>query len=214
VVVDISNLVAAYAGRIVLKLERLTIEDGQHTLVLGPSGCGKTTLLNIVAGLSSSQSGQIRICGTDIGPLVATARDAFRGRHIGFVMQRLHLIKALTVRDNLDLAQRLANGTADSTRSSALLTSLGVGERARSYPRELSQGEAQRVAIARAIINAPALILADEPTSALDDANCEAAMDLLFAQATGHKATLLIATHDHRIRHRFDHVLQLDSAAT
>ena len=211
--VDISGLTAAYNGRVVLALDRFSIKAGEHTLVLGPSGCGKTTLLNIVSGIMLPQSGEVWVNGVGVDTMNVGERDHFRGRHIGFVMQRLHLVSALSVGANLQLAQKLAGAAVDSSRIDAILEALGISGKAKSAPRHLSQGEAQRVAIARAVVNRPALILADEPTSALDDRHCEAAINLLFEQASHHGATLLVATHDHRIKSRFSRVLELESPA-
>ncbi len=205
----LNGLRAGYAGKAVLALERFAIARGQHTLVLGPSGSGKTTLLNIVSGIASPMSGEIRVNGTRLDGLNAGERDRFRGRQIGFVMQRLHLISALTVERNLQLAQKLAGLPLDDQRIDAILGKLDISDKRRAWPRQLSQGEAQRVAIARAVVNRPALILADEPTAALDDASCVAALDLLFDQAREHGATLLVATHDQRIKTRFSQVLEL-----
>ena len=206
---DISGLRAGYGGRVVLSLDALQIAPGEHTLLLGPSGCGKTTLLNMIAGIDTPMAGTVTIKGVDLAGLPPARRDQFRGRHIGLVMQRLHLISALSVEGNLALAQKLAGLPVDGGRILATLDSLGIGNKLAARPRQLSQGEAQRVAIARAVINQPPLILADEPTSALDDDNCAAALDLLFAQSDAHGATLVVATHDQRVRQRFSRVLQL-----
>ena len=211
--VDITGLTASYSGRSVLALDRLQIATGEHTLILGPSGCGKTTLLNIISGIVLPTSGEVGVNGIRIDRLSVAERDRFRGRHIGFVMQRLHLISALNVAANLQLAQTLAGLAVDTKRIRAILETLGIADQGKASPRQLSQGEAQRVAIARAVVNRPALILADEPTSALDDDSCVAAMDLLFAQAREHGATLLVATHDQRITTRFAHVLELSKAS-
>ncbi len=137
------------------------------------------------------------------------ARDAFRAKHVGLVLQTLHLIPVISVRENLRLAQRLAGNAPDDARIDAVLEGLGVGELAPRKARSLSVGEAQRVAIARAAVNRPPLILADEPTSALDDANCAKAIELLLAQARACGATLVVATHDHRIRAHFTRELAL-----
>ena len=149
--------------------------------------------------------------GHHLAQMSASQRDRFRGRRIGLVMQRLHLIGALTVAANLELAQSLAGLAKDRTRIDSVLDALDIARMRDRRPRTLSQGEAQRVAIARAVINRPALILADEPTAALDDDNANAALDLLFAQARGHGATLIVATHDARIKSRFAHVLRLSA---
>ena len=208
-VVDIRDLKAGYGTKAVVSLASLQIEKGEHTLLLGPSGCGKTTLLNVLSGIGSPLLGQVVINGIALETLSVGDRDRFRGKHIGLVMQRLHLISALTVSKNLRLAQKLADVEVNDSIISAALERLGVADKLERYPRELSQGEAQRVAIARAVINRPALILADEPTSALDDANCLAAIDLLFDQAAAYGATLIVATHDRRIRAHFKRVVEL-----
>ena len=209
-VVDIRDLRAGYGLRTVVALPSLQIAKGEHTLLLGPSGCGKTTLLNVIAGIAEPLTGQIRINDTVLGKLSTSERDRFRGKHIGLVMQRLHLISALTIHKNLRLAQQLADVAIDNACILNALEKLGIADKLQRYPRELSQGEAQRVAIARAVVNRPALILADEPTSALDDANCLAAIDLLFEQASDHGATLIVATHDQRIKSRFPRVVALE----
>lgn len=202
---------AGYGTNAVLDNFSLNIAKGEHTLLIGPSGSGKTTLLNILAGLGVATTGSVMIDGRDFTKLTASERDRVRGQSVGLVMQRLHLISALTVAKNLQLAQQLAGHKHDAARIGATLATLGIADKAGKYPRELSQGEAQRVAIARAVINRPAIILADEPTSALDDANCEAAIDLLFAQANEQQATLIVATHDARIKARFARVVTLKS---
>lgn len=208
-VVDIRELNAGYRSKSVLSLVSLQIAKGEHTLLLGPSGCGKTTLLNVISGVMAPLGGRVSVNGVALERLTTGECDRFRGNNIGLVMQRLHLIAALTVSKNLRLAQRLAGVPVDDARILAVLEALAIGAKLHQYPRELSQGEAQRVAIARAVINRPALILADEPTSALDDANCAAAIDLLFAQANANYATLIVATHDERIKQRFARVVLL-----
>jgi putative ABC transport system ATP-binding protein len=207
--VAISSLKAGYGDRVVLTLDSLHIGDGEHTLLLGQSGSGKTTLLNLVCGIKTPMAGSVLVNGVDLGELSASERDHLRGRQIGLVMQRLHLISALNVEGNLGLAQKLAGLPVDSTRIKQTLASLGIGEKLTAWPRQLSQGEAQRVAIARAVINRPPLILADEPTSALDDQSCDSAIDLLFAQASAYGATLIVATHDKRVKSRFSRMIEL-----
>lgn len=209
--VSLRDVRAAYAGKTALALDQFDVAPGAHTLVLGPSGCGKSTLLNLIAGVASPQSGRVVVEGHNLAQMSASQRDQFRGRRIGLVMQRLHLIGALTVAANLELAQSLAGLAKDRTRIESVLDALDIARMRDRRPRTLSQGEAQRVAIARAVINRPALILADEPTAALDDDNANAALDLLFAQASGHGAALIVATHDARIKSRFAHVLRLSA---
>ena len=197
------------AGHTILALDEWHAAKGEHWLVLGPSGSGKTTLLNLIAGLLQPTEGRVLVEGQDIAALPANRRDRFRGRHIGIVFQTLHLVDALTVAGNLRLAQYLAGVRQDRARIRDVLASLGITDKMNAKPRALSQGEAQRVAIARAVINRPSVILADEPSSALDDANCGQVVDLLEDQATAAGAPLVIATHDQRIKERFEHRLTL-----
>ncbi|MBL8511640.1 MAG: ABC transporter ATP-binding protein [Betaproteobacteria bacterium] len=207
--VELRGLSAGYGSRVVLSHDALHIGPGEHTLLLGPSGCGKTTLLNILAGLAEPLSGEVWIDGTLMSALSESQRDRFRGQKIGLIMQRLHLINALNIQDNLRLTQRLVGHSADPVRIHEVLTALGLADKGRCYPATLSQGEAQRVAVARAVMNRPSLILADEPTAALDDANCGAAIRLLFEQAERHGATLVVATHDARIKPHFARWVQM-----
>ncbi len=211
--VSLRDVRAGYGGQVAIAIDQLDIAQGGHTLLLGPSGCGKTTLLNVIAGIAPVMAGEVRIQGQLIGTLSESARDQFRGAHIGFIMQRLHLIPALTVEANLKLAQTLAGKPVDPVRIREVLASLGIDHKLSATPKQISQGEAQRVAIARAVINRPSLIIADEPTSALDDANCEAAVALLINQAAQHGATLLVATHDPRIKSYFPRIVPLGGGA-
>ena len=128
--------------------------------------------------------------------------DRFRGKHIGIVLQRLHLIDSLTVLNNLLLAQYLAGEPQDAARVRDVLQSLDLADKTNARPHELSHGQAQRVAVARAVVNKPKLLLADEPTSNLDDVRCVQVLDLLLDQAKACGATLVIATHDQRIKSR------------
>ncbi len=206
---EIRGLRHEYAGRTVLSVPEWSVAKGEASLVIGSSGSGKSTLICIIAGLIAPAAGKVSVAGRDIAALGAVERDALRARSIGLVPQTLHLIGVVSVRDNLRLAQRLAGLARDDGAIDACLASLGVAALARRKARELSVGEAQRVAIARAVVNRPALILADEPTSALDDANCAKAITLLVDQAGACGATLVIATHDQRIRERFAARLEL-----
>ncbi len=192
-----------------VRLPDITIYAGEHTLLLGPSGSGKTTLINAMTGLQAVHAGQVMVDGESISALSATDRDALRGKKMGLVMQRLHLIAALTVRGNLRMAQRLTGAAVSDNTINHVLQSLNIADKHNRYPRQLSQGEAQRAAIARALVNQPMLLLADEPTSALDDVNANAAIRLLYEQAAIQGATLVVATHDGRIKPWFKHVISL-----
>lgn len=198
-----------YANRVVLDVPEWDVEAGVHALVLGASGSGKSTLLHAIAGLTTPTAGEVRVAGAIVTSLSPGARDAFRARNIGLVMQAMHLIGVLDVADNLGLAQTIAGLPRDDARIEQVLARLGVAKLMRQKAARLSLGEQQRVAVARAVVNRPKLILADEPTSALDDANCAATLALLFAQAEECGATLVVATHDKRIIQRFSRSLVL-----
>jgi putative ABC transport system ATP-binding protein len=208
-VLVLDGLAGAYGVRTVVTISSWAVGTGEHSLILGPSGSGKSTLLHLIAGLLRPSRGRVLVAGQDLAALTPAELDAFRGRTIGIVLQRLHLIPALTVRDNLRLARTLARLPPDPEWIDTLLANLGLAALAGARPSRLSEGEAQRVAIGRAVVNRPALILADEPTSALDDANCAAVITLLRAQAEASGATLVIATHDARLQGLFQHRLEL-----
>lgn len=211
--IEISDLVHRYDSRHELRLPEWRVAKGQHQLILGPSGSGKTTLLHLLAGLLPPSEGQIRIAGQALNDLSADRMDAFRARHIGIVFQRPHLLAQLSVEDNLLLAQYLADLPQDRTRIHEVLAHLGIDEQQSRLPHQLSQGQLQRVTLARAVLNRPALLLADEPTANLDDANCTQVITLLKQQAEASHATLLIATHDQRVRSHFPNCLQLGDGA-
>jgi putative ABC transport system ATP-binding protein len=196
------------------KGERLTFpdlscNDGAHCLILGQSGSGKTTLLHLIAGLRTAQSGSVVLNDTNMSELTAGELDRFRGRNIGIVFQQSHFVRSLTLEENLVLAQRLAGVPVNYSKIASILAQLNLAHKLRAKPEALSIGEQQRAAIARAILNQPTLILADEPTSALDDVNTEQVIQLLQEQAASVNATLLIVTHDNRLKTRFEQQIQL-----
>lgn len=205
----VENLRHAYDGADVLNVAAWRAEQGAQWLVIGPSGSGKTTLLHVLAGILRPTAGSVSIAGQDVMALKPAALDRFRGQHVGIVLQRLHLVASLTVARNLRLAQYLAGVSQDGTRVREVLGSLDLADKADAYPHELSFGQAQRVAVARAVVNRPKLLLADEPTSNLDDARCAQAYGLLESQARACGATLVIATHDQRIKARMSNQLEL-----
>jgi ABC-type lipoprotein export system ATPase subunit len=208
-VLSLKGLRHRYGAREVLNIERFEAASGEHCLVLGPSGCGKTTLLHILAGLLQPTEGEVQVAGQRLKELSGAALDRWRGRTLGIVPQKLHLLASLSLLENLQLAQFLARTPVDAGRAREVLARVQLGDRAAARPHELSHGEAQRAAVARAAINRPRLLIADEPTSNLDDANCERALDLLQAQARDCGATLIVATHDQRARSRFSQRLEL-----
>ncbi|GIV31707.1 MAG: ABC transporter ATP-binding protein [Saprospiraceae bacterium] len=203
------DLSYSYDATNTLYFPDMTCGKGEHWLILGQSGCGKTTLLHLLGGLLTPRTGQVRVADTTLNALPLSDLDRFRGRHIGIVFQVPHFIQALTIVENLSLAQYLAGLPADRARIESLLDRLGIGHKGNSLPDALSQGERQRAAIARALVNRPALILADEPTSALDDVNAAEVADLLEEAASEVQATLLIVTHDGRLKERFPNKILL-----
>lgn len=207
--VCIKALRFSYRETLILEIDELLIHQGHHCLFLGDSGSGKTTLLHILAGLLKPQEGNVILAETNITALKTYQMDNFRGSNIGLVFQKPHLIGALTVMENLLLAQYLGGLGKDTKRIDDVLADLQVFHRKHAKVYELSQGEAQRVSIARAMLNKPKIILADEPTSNLDDTNCEKVIEMLQNQAHLYEATMVITTHDHRIKEKFDKNLML-----
>jgi putative ABC transport system ATP-binding protein len=196
-------------GPDVLRLSQFGLEAESNILIVGPSGCGKTTLLHLIAGLLLPSSGSIVVDGQDLSALSSHERDRFRGRHIGIVLQQFHLLPTLTALQNLLVAQSIAGLPVDHEAALGMLRGLGVDERVDAYPHQLSVGQQQRVAIARALVNRPKLLLADEPTSNLDDEACASVVDLLLGATRQHAVSLVIATHDTRLKAKISRQLAL-----
>ena len=209
--IEVEGLEHGFGGRAVLDLASWRVGAGEHCLVVGRSGSGKSTLLHLLAGLAAPRAGSVRVAGQDLAALSSSARDRFRGRSVGLLLQSFHLFDTLNVFDNVRLARRLAGLPEDPARCRDVLESLAVADLARARPSTLSHGQAQRVALARAVVNRPGVILADEPTSSLDDESCERVAALIETEAARHGATLVVATHDSRIRGRFERHLSLDA---
>lgn len=209
----ISNLKFSYDDQPLLEIEQFQAAANERIAVLGPSGCGKTTFMHLIAGLIRPQEGSVVIHGTDITKLSETEVDRIRGRHIGIVFQRLHLIPSISVINNLLLAQRLAGVSYDRAYAEELLAKLDISALVNKFPTELSQGQEQRVAIARAMTHRPSLIIADEPTSALDDSNATEAIKVLQELTANSSAALLVVTHDSRVKGAMKRVYHLDAAS-
>ncbi|MCP3928230.1 MAG: ATP-binding cassette domain-containing protein [Bacteroidetes bacterium] len=198
-----NNLHYSYDRDNFLRFPDIHCKKGEQWLLLGQSGTGKTTLLHLLGGLRSPQKGSVMVAGKDISQMKSSQLDQFRGQHIGIIFQKSHFLHALTVEENLLLAQQLAGVKTSKSRVSSLLEHLNIADKIHSKTTALSQGEQQRVAIARALINRPDVILADEPTSALDDANCQEVIQLIEKEAQEVGATLLVVTHDQRLKALF-----------
>jgi len=177
----------------------ISLQAGENLLILGRSGSGKTTLLNILGGLLQPKKGEVIIEDTSLYNLKGSELDKFRGNNIGIVFQKPHILSALTVRENLQLAAYFASGE-DNKKIDYMLHELNINHKSSSKVNRLSEGEAQRVSIARALVNSPKVILADEPTSSLDDVNAEKVIELLKTQAAKMNAVLIVVTHDQRVK--------------
>ncbi len=207
--IKVENLTYRYNSEKEISFPDFEYEQGTQALLLGESGCGKTTLLHLLSGLLSPTKGCVSINGVQLKTLSGAAMDHFRGQNIGIVFQTPHFIDALSVQENLQMAQTLAGRKKDKNAIENLLNELGIGHKLKSSVKNLSQGEKQRVTIARALVNQPKIILADEPTSALDDKNCKAVIQMLQNLAQKNNATLLIVTHDNRLNDSFNQKLSL-----
>ena len=186
-----------------LAFSNLDVPQGGTLLLQGRSGSGKSTWLALAAGLLTASQGDVEVAGQPLSRLTRGERDAWRARSVGFLPQKLHLSDALTVHENLALAYYAAGVFGDDARIRDALHRLGVQDLGNRRPSQLSGGQAQRVAIARSILMQPKVLLADEPTASLDDEAATASLALLREAAREVGATLVIATHDARVRGAF-----------
>ena len=197
-----------YDNQVFFKFQDINLKSSENLLIIGSSGIGKTTLLHLLAGLLESSSGSIKLFEKELSELSSHQLDRFRKNNIGIVFQRPHFINSLTVKENLELAQYIAN-KKDSKRIENILKNLNIFDKSNKKTNQLSQGEKQRASIALAIVNSPKLILADEPTSSLDDVNCDNVIKLLKKQAIDFGAQLIVITHDSRLKKHFKNSIEL-----
>lgn len=174
----------------------LSVAQGESIAIIGPSGSGKTSLLLVMTGLETPDSGSVLFDGAELHTRSNDARADLRRDRIGIVFQNFHLIPSLTAKENVALPLDIAGAAGARERATALLERVELGHRMDHYPNALSGGERQRVAIARALIHQPALMVADEPTGNLDNQTGDAVADLLFELNRENDATLVLVTHD------------------
>ena len=190
----------------------LELMQGDYTALMGPSGSGKSTLLNLIAGLDKPTSGNVFVCGQDLGNTSQSVLAGWRARHIGFIFQMYNLIPVLTAFENVELPLTLTP-LSKKQRAEQVKTALeivGLGDRMDHYPRQLSGGQEQRVSIARAIATDPTLIVADEPTGDLDKKSGEEILELMHRLNNEFSKTIVMVTHDRKAADRAKRTLMLE----
>ena len=193
---------------LVIAIEEFSLAERAQVALSGPSGLGKTTLLHLIAGILKADSGVIRFDGQEVTRLSEAARDRLRAGTLGYIFQTFNLLPAFTCLENVLLGMSFGPG-ADRERAEKLLRRVGLGDRLRHYPRQLSTGQQQRVAVARALANSPKLVLADEPTGNLDATNSSEALRLIRETCGENNAALLLVSHDREVLAQFGTVLEL-----
>jgi putative ABC transport system ATP-binding protein len=190
----------------------LDVPEGEFVALMGPSGSGKTTLLNLIAGIDRPDAGSVAVAGTDVTKLSESQLAKWRATHIGFVFQFYNLIPVLTAFENVELPLLLTPLSRTERRKhvETALTLVGLGDRIRHYPRQLSGGQEQRVAIARAIATDPTIVVADEPTGDLDRKSAEEVLTLLERLNKEFTKTIVMVTHDPHAAERAHLVRHLD----
>ena len=201
----IKNLEYQKRNKKILSNLNFTIDEGKHLLILGSSGSGKTSLLNLMSGLLKPTKGEVFFEDYKYSTLLEEEIDKIRAANFGFIFQKLHLIGHLNVKQNIDLIKN----KIDSKKVEELIFGLGLEQKSQQMVSELSVGEAQRVAIARGLANSPKVIFADEPTSSLDDYNTQKVIELILDQTKQMNSTLIISTHDKRIKKYFTKITEM-----
>jgi len=199
-IIEVSGLLMTYPldgqALTVLDVPAWSVDEGEQVALFGPSGCGKSTLLHVIAGLQTPTAGTVRVCGQELTAMGEAARDRFRGRRIGYVFQNFNLLQGYTALDNVLVGMTFSHQRPDRGAAEALLAEVGLSDRLRHYPAQMSIGEQQRVAIARALVKKPALILADEPTGSLDPRRSGDVVASLQAACRKHGCSLLLVSHE------------------
>lgn len=200
---DCKNLSLEIENKEIFRNITFSLPSGEHLLILGPSGSGKSSLLSVLAGLQKASSGTVTYDNTEFLKLSMAQKDKFRAQNIGLIFQQHHLVRHLTVRENLQAVQTMSGQTVCPDSIVKILEQLDLTEQQYNKAQKLSFGQAQRVALARALLPNPTWIYCDEPTSALDDVNCDKAISLLKKEAENIHASLIIITHDTRLKKHF-----------
>jgi len=215
-IIEIKNLTKVYDEKTIpvyaLNGINLAFNEGEFTSIVGPSGSGKTTLLNLLGGLDTPTSGEIRIDDTNISNLSSRQLIGFRMRNIGFVFQSFNLIPVLTAKENVEFIMQLqgVNKEQRNKRTFDLLKSVGLEEKINSRPNKLSGGQQQRVAVARALASKPKFILADEPTANLDSKSAENLLHIMEKLNKEENITFIFSTHDARVVAKARRVITLE----
>nr|WP_231744482.1 ABC transporter ATP-binding protein [Stieleria neptunia] len=194
----------------VLDIPDLTIRAGEQMALIGQSGGGKTTLLHLIAGLLTPDSGSIRVAGIELTRLSEQGRDRCRAATVGYVFQTFNLLPAFSAIENIQLGMAFGNRAIDTERAYDLLDKVGLADRATYRPNQLSVGQQQRVAIARALAGKPKLLLADEPTANVDPASSDTVLDLIIGSCRDENIALMMVTHSMEVTKRFERVEHLD----
>ncbi len=202
-ILQIKNLEYEVDNQKIIKGNTFNINHKEHQLILGDSGSGKTTLLNLMSGLLKPSKGEILFEGLKYSTLSEKDLDSLRAENFGFIFQKLNLIEYLSIKQNLALVKDKLN----SYDVDKMISELGLSGKNNQEVKNLSFGEAQRLAIARAVINNPKVIFADEPTSALDDSNTEIVMKMIFEHVNKNNSTLVVCTHDDRVKKFFSNAM-------
>ncbi len=209
---EISKQVSSPEGPLtILSDVSFGISAGESVAVVGPSGAGKSTLLALLAGLDLPTEGHVVLNGSNLGELDEDGRARIRAESVGFVFQSFHLVPSLNALENVMLPLELAGRADARTASHAIIEQVGLEDRWRHYPAQLSGGEKQRVAIARAFATEPAVLFADEPTGNLDSRTGSNIMELMFELNRKSSTTLILVTHDLSLAERCDRMLSLDA---
>ena len=201
----VKNLDFIIANNTILSELNFSLDNGSHLIISGPSGSGKSTLINLMSGLYRPTSGHVSFESNDYSKLTDKDIDEMRAKNFGLIFQRLHLIKHLTVEQNI----LLGFNKIKLPNIEKLIEDIGLTAKKKQLAKDLSFGESQRVAIARGVVNNPKIIFADEPTSSLDDENTTRVLKLISAQANKNKSSIVIATHDERVKKFFKNILEI-----